>query len=316
MMRDMRDVLDIVRAKGSLLHESTPDRPQAATAENPSISVQIKKADAVLASIQGRLAADLRLAVAAQDRSAAGQSGLTESLLEPNAAFAAAAQYPAAINALQSAQEAKVAAKSQRLTRHRTGSLTIRDQRAAAQAMSNLTQPPTSLKNVHGVYYGQELPEQAIGVARTGPPGSTGKPKRTTATVLAVRTAELPEGGETFTTMPPTPTTMAIRQGRAETPTTIQGSRCITPNSHSAAVWDSDSVVLVAGCRPPPPISSTGSVQYSSGLSTSRAARGQPKHVQSNPQMVLFNSWAVALAAAVDNDQESTAPRLGPGSAW
>ena len=311
----MREVLDIVRAKGSLLHESTPDLPQAATAENSSTSLQVKKADAVLASIHGRLAADLKLAVAAQDSSAAGQSGLTESLPEPNAAFAAAAHNPAAINALQSAQEAKVAAKPQRLTRHRTGSLTIRDQRAAAQAMSNLTQPPTSLKNIHGVYYGQELPEQAIGVARTGPPSSTSKPKRTTATVLAVRTAASPKGGETLPTMPQTPTgtTMALRSGREETPTTIQGGR---PNSRSAAVWDSDSVVLVAGCRPPPPISSTGSVQNSSGLGTSRAARGQPKHVQSKPPMVLFNSWAVALAAAVDNDQEFTAPRLGSGSAW
>jgi hypothetical protein len=313
----MQPVLDIVKANCSHLHEGKPDHPKAAAAESlraqPSAAQQRTSSGhfeeavvtALLPAIQ-RLAADvnmIKLAVATDESTTAGQPGPllpATSWLATNAAVGAAAQHRAIPTASATLMSAAHGAKStQRMARQRS--------RAVAQGIDGPTQPSTLLTHVHDMYSGQNFQKQAIGVPPAEPPSSSGKPNRISATVLAVRAASssLANGDVSFPTTPSAANGRAIRQGRTRTPPTTQRDRSITPNSHSGGVWDS--VVLVSGGRPPLPFSS--SVQHPSGASSV-----QPMHCQSNPQMARSTSWAVALAAAVDNDSDlmSTAP----AAAW
>jgi len=335
MRHDMQEILKIVKKNGSHLHEDSADRSTATAAEalsaRPAVARQsttsrhIEEAaalSALLHAIQG-LGADInviKLAVAANESTAAGKSRKsagypTASRSELNATVAAkSAGYPSASRSERNATVAAIEQHSapgaarelalqtkplQRSARNRAASTSCQGQRTAQTAGSptpppTLTPPPTNVHEI-GSSGSQEMPRQAVGVPSTEPPSSTGKSSRTTATVLAVRAAAQTEGCVTFPTPSPSPNSMAIRQGGAETFPTSQGGSCTTPNSHPAAVWES--FVLVPGDRQLLPF--TCSVWQSD-----RTPSDQPMRWPFRPQKTRSASWAVALAAAVDNDQD------------
>jgi hypothetical protein len=319
MRHDMLEILKNVKRNGSHLHEESPDRPKAAAAEALSVQPAVARQStstrhieeaaalsALLLAIQG-LGEDInviKLAVSANNSKAAGKSynsypAASRSRSELDTTVAAVEQDSAAT------QQPELQTKPlQRSTRNRAASLAYRGRRTAQTACTSTPPPTPPPTNVHEICSdrGQEVPRQALGVPSTEPPRSTGKSSRTTATVLAVRAASSTEGCVTFPTPSPSPSSMAMRRGRAGTfPTSqgpaSQGGSCTPPNSHPTAVWDS--VVLVPGGRQLLPFSS-------SVWQSERTLGGQPtrRDWPFRPQMARSATWAVALAAAVDNDQD------------
>jgi hypothetical protein len=303
---DLREVLETVKCGVPTLHEDAPSRPNAAAAETLSSRSHAERQSTSTRPIEGTASILAAIKELGQDinkimnavnvNTIADQSGALLPTPAPSAAVAADAKYPTLPSAVQEAN------MLQRSARHRAVSQALRNQKTAMQPLGGQTQPLTEPSHGHNIYYVQNLSQQAYGVPPTEPPCSTtgenAKPANVTATVLAVRAASFAHGpGNTTSNMLHTSNTKAARRRRSEPPEIRQRECSVAPNARPAAAWDS--VVLVPGCRSPP--SYLSSVSHASGV-----ASGQPTLWQSRPQMAKSASWAVALAAAVDNDQENT----------